>query len=415
MPLAPFVYCNKVDELIVFPSKKAALEWMEKNHLDTSDTSILVPFKDRNNEIRFLKPINPNNLLTTKHDAVNNNIRIMGADNSIHIHGFINWFEDKYTANRVPHLNELEGDSINLVEHGFIVIYEKGERKVGHQFATLFKEEKQSLIDKIKTAQTNEEPHIKEDEFLEKLSQLALGLDIKGGMSYFVTKDKEGNQHVYRHTFKQDSINEKIANYLKEEKNWHESKHINIKEHKSKDHHISQFSIDCGKYIFFAAITAIGAGLILGIFITPPIGPIAAAVVAIATFVGLASLGLAKAEKNNPTTIVFGTPEFEVESEATFFSSIKERINSLHDLFNSKAIKTATLSVENNDNGVSASPVGIFTTIVSSTINIPARNSTSRPFITKLVNSSLSLFTFQQDNKLIKDNGLESSSPSLKN
>ncbi len=411
MSVAPPIYCNEVDELIAFPNQKIAQEWLKNNQIDTSGTYILVPFKDENAQIKFIRPSAVNDCATTK--AANNNLRIMGAANVSHTHGLLNWFEDKLITNRVPHLNELVGDNISLAEHGFIVIYEKGEKKVGRQFAVLFTEEKQSLIDKIKAAQTNEEPHIKESEFLEKLSQLALGLDIKGGMSYFVTKDKEGNQHVYRQTFKQDSTNEKIADYLKEEKKWHESKRINIKEHKSKDRHIIQFSFDCGKYIFFAAITAIGAGLILGIFITPPIGSIAAAVIATVTFVSLASLGVAKADKNNPTTIVFGTPEFEVESEATFFSRIKERLNSLHNLFNSKLIKTATLA-EDTDNGGPDSPIGIFTTIVSSTGNIPARNFTSMP-INELVNSSLSLFTFRQENELIKDNGLESSSPSLRN
>ncbi len=63
MPIAPPVYCNKVDELIPFFTQEYALEWLKKNQLDTSDSSILVPFKDKNNEICFLKPINPNNLL----------------------------------------------------------------------------------------------------------------------------------------------------------------------------------------------------------------------------------------------------------------------------------------------------------------------------------------------------------------
>ena len=411
MSVAPPIYCDEVEELIAFPNQKIAQEWLKNNQIDTSGTYILVPFKDENAQIKFIRPSAVNDCAATK--AANNNLRIMGAANVSHTNGLLNWLEDKLITNRVPHLNELVEDNISLAEHGFIVIYEKGEKKVGRQFAVFFEEEKQSLIDKIKAAQTNEEPHINEPEFLEKLSKLALGLDIKGGTSYFVTKDKEGNQHVYRQIFKQDSTNKKIADYLKEEKKWHESKRINIKEHKSKDRHIIQFSFDCGKYIFFAAITAIGAGLILGIFITPPIGSIAAAVVAVVTFVSLASLGVAKADKNNPTTIVFGTPEFEVESEATFFSRIKERLNSLHNLFNSKSIKTASLA-EDTDNVGHDSPIGS-TTIVSSTANILARNFTSVPSINELVNSSLSLFTFQQENKLIKDNGLKANSPSLRN
>lgn len=230
--IAPSIYCNEVDELAVFPNQKTAQEWLKNNQLDTSGTSLLVPFKDENDQIKFIRPCAVNDNAATK--AANNNLRIMGAANSSHIHGFFNWFEDKFITNRVPHLNELEGDNISLVEHGFIVIYEKGEKKVGRQFATLFTEEKQSLIDKIKVAQTNGEPHIKEAEFLEKLSTLALNLDIKVGMTYFVTMDNEGNQHVYRQTFKKDPLNINIEKYLEKESKWHESKPIKIKEHKSQ-------------------------------------------------------------------------------------------------------------------------------------------------------------------------------------
>ena len=343
MRIAPPVYCNRVDELIPFLNEEDALGWLKKNQLDTSGTSILVPFEDENKQIHFLKPINPNNLLNTEHDVVNKNIRIMGAANNSHTHGLLNWFEDKVISNRVPHLNELVGDNISLVEHGFIVIYEKGEKKVGHPFVTLFKEEKQSLIDKIKTAQTNDEPHIKEAEFLEKLSQLALGLDIKGGMSYFVTKDREGNQHIYRQTFKQDPTNKNIEKYLREEAKCHESKRVRINENKSQDHHIIRFLIDWCKWTAFAAISAIGAGLILGLFISAPIGTIAAAIVAVVMFVGMSSIGFAKADKNNPTTIIWYYGIYR-RIRSYFFSRIKQRINSLQDFFNKKPIRASIFS-----------------------------------------------------------------------
>jgi hypothetical protein len=403
MPVIPPIYCNEVDELIAFPNHKTALEWLKNNQLDTSGTSILVPFKDENAQIKFIRPSAINNSVATKDS--NNNLRIMGAANSSHTHGLFNWFEDKLTTNRVPHLNELVGDNISLVEHGFIVIYEKGEKKVGRQFATLFTEEKQSLIDKIKSAQTNEEPHIKEAEFLEKLSQLALDLDIKVGMNYFVTFDKDSNQHVYRQTFKQDPTNKNIEKYLQAEAKWHESKRVKIRENKSQDHHIIRFLIDWCKWTVFAAISAIGAGLILGLFISPPIGTIAAAIIAVVTFVGMSSIGFAKADKNNPATIIYGTTEFTEESEVTFFSRIKQRISSLHNLFGKKPNKTAALSTKNNDNGAYPSPIGIFTTVVTSNNVIPVLDTISMPSITALVNSSLSLSTFQQENEF-KSNAL---------
>ncbi len=105
-----------------------------------------------------------------------------------------------------------------MVDHGFIIIYEKGEHKVGHQFAQLFQEEKQSLLKKIEEAQKNNEPHINPTEFLEKISKLALNLDVKLVMTYFVTTDKEGIQHVYRQTLKQDPTNNNINQYLKKRK-----------------------------------------------------------------------------------------------------------------------------------------------------------------------------------------------------
>lgn len=353
LSVAPPIYDSEVNELTVFPNLKAARDWLINNKLDTSGTSILVPFKDENDKVHFLRPFIPSTLSKSPDEInsldANKDIRIMGAANDSHVHGFIEKIKAALIKNRVPHLNELVGDTISLVDHGFIVIYKKGETKAGHQFVKLFEEERQSLLDKIKAAQTNEEPQINAAEFLEKLSTLALELDIKVGMTYFVTNDKNGSQHVYRHIFKQDPTNIKTERYLEEESKWHESKRVKVKEHKSRNHHIIPFLIDWCKWTVFAAITAIGAGLILGIFITPPLGTIVAAVVAVATFVGMSSIGFAKADKNNPATIVFGTPEFEVESEASFFSRIKQRINSLRDFFGRKstvALSTANVSSE---------------------------------------------------------------------
>ncbi len=106
-------------------------------------------------------------------------------------------------------------------------------------------------------------------------------------------------------------------------------------------------------------------------------------------------------------------PKFFVSIATHSFSRIKQKVNSL---FNRKSNETEALSIENNESEGSMTPIGIFTTIVSSTSFIPARNSASMSSSTSaLVNSSLSLFTFRKKNELIKDNCLESSLSSLIN
>jgi hypothetical protein len=417
MPLTSPVYCNKVDELIAFPSQKDAKEWLISNCLDTSGTPILVPFKDENEKINFLRPSNPNILPNQGNESITNDankdIRIIGAVNNNHIYGFIEKIKAALERNRVPHLNELEGDALSFVDHGFIIIYKKGKTKVGHQFADLFEEEKQSLLEKIKAAQINDAPSINPAEFIEKISTLALSLDIKIGMTYFVITDKNANQHVYRNIFKEDPSDKNTNRYFCVEEKEHESKRVKIEEHKSQDHHIIPFLIDWCKWTAFAAITAIGAGLILGIFIVPPIGTIAAAIVAVVTFVGMSSIGFAKADKNNPTTILLGDPEFEVVSEVTFSSPIKQRINHLKDFFVRKLNKAPVVPTENRKTEIHDDPIGIFTTIVSSTSNIPVIKSNPTSSINALVKSSLSLFTFFQENKLNESNN--SSSMPLRN
>ncbi len=420
MPIAPPKYDSQVNELTVFPDLKTAQNWLINNQLDTSGTSILVPFKDGNDKVHFLKPSNPNifsDPKKTSHDDANKDIRIMGAANNNHIHGFFRNIQAAFTAKRVPHLNELEGDIINLDDHGFIIIYEKGEKKAGHDFFNLFEEEKKDLIEEIRKAQTNEAPRINQAKFLEKLSILAIDLEIKGGMCYFFCTDKHGNQHVYRDCFKQDANSIKLENYLKEETKWHESRGVKVKEHKWQNHHIKRFFVDCFKSWDFALFSAFGAGIIFWIFLIPLLGlNIAAAIaggVALVTFLTINTIGFFKADKNNAITIEWSDPEFEENTEATFFSRIKQKVNSL---FNRKSNETEALSIENSESEGSMAPIGIFTTIVSSTSFIPARNSASMTSsISALVNSSLSLFTFRQENELIKDNCLESSSPSLIN
>lgn len=413
------VYDSEVNELCVFSDLKKAKDWLKNNRLDTSDTPILVPFKDDNDKVHFLKPSDPDTFSDPKNGKIteeaNKDIRIIGAANSSHVHGFFGNISAAFTTKRVPHLNELEGDTINLADHGFIIIYKRGEEKAGHDFFKLFEKERERLIEEIKKAQTNEQPHVNPAEFLEALSKLAIDLKIKAGMCYFFGTDKNGKQHVYREIFRQDANSAKFDKYLKEESKWHESKPIKIKEHKSQNHHMVQFLIEWGKWIAFAAITAIGAGLILGFFITAPmIGTIAAAVLAVVTFVGMSSIGFANADKNNPTTIEYGTPEFEVESEVSLFSRIKARISRLHDFFNSKSNKTLALPTQSNESEVSPARSEIFTTTMYA-----ANESNLNLSCASLVKSSLPLsllfkFRRENDSSITEDNHLHSSHTILK-
>lgn len=317
-PASP-VYCNKVDELIPFDSQQAAEQWLKNNSLNTSGTPILVPFKDENGQIWFLKP-----------DDSADNLRITGEANEHHTHGIINRIKEQLGSNRVPHLNELDRDTISLVEHGFIIIYAKGEKKVGRKIVQFLNQEKPGLINRIKEAKTNEDPHsyINDAEFLEKLATLASDLDIKGGMAYFVTQDNKGHQHVYRQLFKQDPENKNLVTYLIKEQERHKAEHVTVYNHKSKNYHILGFLKDWCKWTVFSALTAIGAGLLIGLFMAAPLGTIIAPLIAVATFIGFSSYGFHKAHNDNPTTIEFGEPQFKTESKKsdTLFAWISCRL-----------------------------------------------------------------------------------------
>ncbi len=119
-----------------------------------------------------------------------------------------------------------------------------------------------------------------------------------------------------------------------------------IEEHKSRNHHLGNFLKDWFKWTVFSAITAIGAGLILGLFIAPPIGTIAAALVAVVTFVGISGYGFYRADKNNSTTTEFG--EFGVESQNAFYR-LKQLFNRIPSLFSKKIVNTLASPIVAND------------------------------------------------------------------
>lgn len=332
------VYCNRIDELIPFANKEAALQWV--NDLDTSGTPILVPFKEQYDQIQFLKP-------GIKFSEANKKYRIIGAANEVK-KNLMDSITGLFDSHPVPHLDHIEGETITIAEHNFIIIYERGNKQAGKKFFEFFEKEKEDLLSKVKITQTNEGVHINETKFIQDLSKLALNLDIKSGMCYFLI-NKDNKTHVYRHTFKEDLANEKIKAYLFKEKDRHQSEHKIIENNKFQDHHIGNFLKDWFKWTVFAAITAVGAGLILGLFIPPPIGTIAAALVAVVTFVGISGYGFYRADKNNSTTIEFGNTEFETESQNTFYARLKQIFNRIPSLFNKKIVNTLATPVEAND------------------------------------------------------------------
>lgn len=335
------VYCNRIDELIPFISQEAALQWL--SDLDTSGTPLLVPFKDQYDQIQFLKP-------GIKDSEANNRYRIIGAANEIK-KTIWDSVTELFTSHPVPHLNHIEGETITVAEHGFIIIYERGNVPAGNKFYAFFEKEKKDLLSKIEITQTNEGAYINQTKFIQDLSELAINLDIKSGMCYFLIK-KNDKTHIYRHTFKENLSNEKIKAYLSKEKQWHQAEHKIIENNKFQNHHLGNFLKDWFKWTVFSAITAIGAGLILGLFIAPPIGTIAAALVAVVTFVGGSSYGFYKAEKNNSTTTEFGNTEFEAESQNTFYFRLKQIFNRISSLFSKKSVNTLASPIVANDHRI---------------------------------------------------------------
>lgn len=135
-------------------------------------------------------------------------------------------------------------------------------------------------------------------------------------------------------------------------------------------------------------MTGVGAGLILGLFISLPLGTILAALVAVITFVGISSLGFSKATQNNRTTIEFGTSELIDEPQIGFVSRMKKI---LHSLFSRKSNKTAIFSTESTE-------PEIFTTMMDLPIESVSNSNLS---CESLVKSSLSLsllFKSRQEN-----------------
>lgn len=393
------VFHNTLDELEPFKDKKAAQDFQKNN--PTADSDILIPYFE-NARIELLLP----GPACFKSSDLNKNVRVIGARNpskrkkfSVRIKHF---FYQKLGIHYVRNINDLIGDSITLDEGRFIITYNQiNNNDNDSAFEKFIEKENQESSKQFKENLFAGKPFIDDAELLENLSKLAADLKLEGGMTYFIFKEKDGSEKILRQTFKQDD-NENVTKFLKNEKKIGLAKSAELKPHKYKNYHLLGFARDWLKWTMFAAVTGIGAGLILGLFVTPPLGTILAAVAAVITFVGISSLGFSKAIQNNQTTIEFGTSELVDEQQISFVSRMKKF---LHSLFKGKSNKTAILRTKNTESE-------IFTTMVDSPIKSDAVTNLNRS-CARLVMSSLALsllFKFRQENdsSITEDNQLHS-------
>jgi hypothetical protein len=298
---SPPSYCNQVEQLIPFANKQAAEMWLQENQLDITSTPLLLPFLNKNKQVEFLKRADKNDC-----------IRIMGAANYVMYNNnplgeSFDWLKKQFRRDFAPHLNALEGESIQLAEHCFLIIYEKGSKSVGKEFAELFRKEKEVLQAQIKNAQHNEVP-FDPASFMERLSLLALDLEIKIGMSYFIITSPAGEQTVYRQIFKKDAANDKLESYFVKEKQRCTAKPVQVQNNKIENHHRLSFINDWFKWSLFALVTAVGVGGVASLFM-PSL--IAGSIAALA-FLGGSFFGFYRAINDNANTIEFGKTEFQI-------------------------------------------------------------------------------------------------------
>ena len=163
---------------------------------------------------------------------------------------------------------------------------------------------------------------------------------------------------------------------MHKENEWHKSERKIIENNKSQNHHIWSFLKDWLKWTAFAALTAIGAGLLIGIFLTPPIATMAAALVAVVTFIGVSSYGFYRADLNNVTTTEFTNNEFVTESGNIFFR-LKQRFNILRAFFNRKLTNTSDLPIVNGNNLAKTVTAGFISTSSNSVAELNELPSTN--------------------------------------
>jgi hypothetical protein len=326
-PLAPPKYTNTLVELKPHESKEAAEKWLKDNRLNVVGTTVLIPFNnDEVGRIEFLKFRE----LPDEHGK--DRLRIMGAGNEVEHKGLLYKFTERFTGDIAPHLNDLCGTTITLADGQYAVIYERGDKHAGKEFAKLlvelFPKQTQDLLEEIKATQINDTPGIKPAEFIEAISKLAMNRQIRWGMTYFIVKDEQGKDHLYRHTFKENVNNTAVLKCLNAEKKDGWAVDIRVKNNKSTNHHRFAFFIDCVKWIITAVVIGLLTGLIVAVpvvfFIGMTLAGIVGGAIAGFTFLGVSSFGLARASKQNEPTIVFGQAEFiPVEKKISVLARIK--------------------------------------------------------------------------------------------
>lgn len=322
-------YCSKVDKLTPFSSKEAALAWLDTQGLDVSNTPILLPFYHENGNVELLKSHNEDDSL-----------RVIGAGNP---ERKANFFSRLYRSsiskiwriNLIPHINDIDGD-IPIEKNGFIIVYQKdktappSKQSIGNKFAELYENERKDLLEQIKLTDTNDKPKINESRFTENLSKLGIELNIVAGICYFIYKEEDGTESVYRYIFKEGVFNRQIGDYLKKEKEFAQedgekiARPVQIQNNKTiRTHRIALIKEMIIKISFGVLATAIMMGTAAAAFTFLPLTA-AFAVTGIAGFMlwkGIPSIYNKVVTKNQPT-VEFGD-KFETTLLSKYFSLSK--------------------------------------------------------------------------------------------
>ena len=317
-------YCNRVDKLTPFSSKEAAIAWLDKQGIDLSNTPIMLPFYHENGNIELLKPKNEDDSL-----------RVIGAGNPERKTNFLSrlyrsTFSKLMGVTLIPHMNDIDGD-IPIEKNGFVVVYQKdttapaSKESIGNKFVELYEKEREDLIAQIKLTDTNDKPKVNESRFTENLSKLAIDLNIVAGMCYFIYKEEDGTESVYRHIFKEGVANRQIANYLTKEKESAQNGEkiaapVQIQNNKTIRTHRIAFIKDLMinlSFLFFTTVimAATAAAAITFLPLTPAL--IVIGITGVSLFAGIPSLYKKVAKKNQPT-VEFGD-KFETTLLSKYF------------------------------------------------------------------------------------------------
>lgn len=302
-------YTSEPAKIIPFKDKKAALNWLKKSKLDTNSTPILLPFYNKNKCVEFLNPGDSEDRLRIIGNGV-----IKGRNKNA-FSRFRRNLTEKVTSKRfIPHMNKQEGSIPIATESDFLIVYLKDEKNTpaGNDFNQLILNTQEDLEKDIKSSPTNDATKINKAKLIEDLTLLGGKSSIIAGMCYFIKKDEEGNQTVYRHIFKAGTSDKKIRDFLEKEKiatlnNEKIATPVRIENNKTVKTHRIAFIKDflAGLVVLGITAFAVASGITLCMLIIPfPINFIAAATT---TAILLPSIPLIykKALKKNKPTIEF--------------------------------------------------------------------------------------------------------------